>query len=120
MRAPSGLHCGAFSSNVPVVTWCASAGCSPLPGTAAETVQMWECSVGSTHPSSSARYSACTMTRTSLFGSSVFSFFFFSRSSGVVELVNAIVFPSGDHAAADAPLGRSVSCWASPPASDST
>src|SRR5207247_10589595 len=53
------------------------------------------------------------MIRTSLFDSSGLSFF--ARSSAVVVLVKAIVFPSGDQTAGDAPLGRSVSCCASPP-----
>src|SRR2546429_7871294 len=56
------------------------------------------------------------MTRSSFFGSSFLSVL--TRSSGVVVLVKAIVFPSGDHAAGPAPFGRSVSCCASPPASD--
>src|SRR5439155_8277522 len=77
---------------------------------------MWACSPGSTYPSSSARNSASVMTRTSLFGSSFLSVL--TRSSGVVVLVKAIVFPSGDQAAGPAPFGRSVSCCASPPASD--
>src|SRR5213076_2013094 len=82
----------------------------------AATVQIWACSVGSAYPSSSARNSASVTIRTSLFDfSSPLSFSFFARSSAVVVLVKAIVFPSGDHAAGDAPLGRSVSCCASPP-----
>src|SRR5437773_10243876 len=84
---------------------------------AAVTVQIWACSVGSAYPSSSARNSASVTIRTSLFGSSPLSLSFFARSAAVVVLVKAIVFPSGDHAAGDAPLGTSVSCCASPPAS---
>ena len=67
---------------------------------------MWACSAGSRYPSSSARNSASVTIRTSLFGFSVVSFF--ARSSGVVVLVNAIVFPSGDHAGADAPYRAAV------------
>src|SRR6266513_587583 len=81
------------------------------------TVQMCVCSAGSKYPSSSPRNSACVMIRTSLFGSSLLPFL--ARSSGVVVLVKAIVLPSGDHAAGDAPLRRSVSCRASPPANGS-
>src|SRR3954451_9788971 len=39
----------------------------------------------------------------------------FLRSSALVELVNAIDFPSGDHAGSPAPFGRSVNANASPP-----
>src|SRR3954451_4355425 len=38
-----------------------------------------------------------------------------ARSSGLVELVNTIDFPSGDHTGLAAPLGRSVNVNASPP-----
>jgi hypothetical protein len=54
----------------------------------------------------------------SLLGSAFLSFF--ARSLSLVVLVKAIVLPSGDHAAAPAPFGRSVSARASPPRSEIT
>src|SRR5208283_14586 len=46
-------------------------------------------------------------------------FLAFSMSSGVVELRNAMRLLSGDQIGSAAPLGRSVTIQASPPASDS-
>jgi len=64
------------------------------------------------------------MTRTSLSRASSFPASglasLLARSLSVVVLVNAIVFPSGDQAAAPAPFGRSVSGRASPPRREST
>src|SRR5207244_10338032 len=51
------------------------------------------------------------------FASSSFCFFFccFAMSSGLLELVNAIVLPSGDQRGGPAPFGKSVKVQASPP-----
>src|ERR1700730_6974514 len=53
---------------------------------------------------------------TAFFNSSSFFFACFARSSALVSLVNAIVFPSGDQTGLPAPLGKSVNENESPPA----
>jgi len=73
------------------------------------------CSAGSTYPSSSPLNSAWVMIRTSLFGFALVSSSQVLCGSGAGERNR---LPSGDHTAGDAPLGRSVSCCASPPVND--
>src|SRR5437773_6942102 len=55
---------------------------------------------------------------TAFFNSSSFFFFFscLAKSSGLLSLVNAIVFPSGDQTGLLAPFGKSLNENESPPA----
>src|SRR5512146_2957279 len=127
MREPSALHVTPPSSKSPLVSCTAFAGACAAGSTG--TVKMWRWRVRSRYPAPLLRNIALVTTRTS-HGGSAFALSAPpcapraecvepSKSDGLVELLKAIVRPSGDHSGDDAPRGAVVSWCASPPLMES-